>query len=215
MVLSSGHRYAVSVTPAITIVLAALLGSTASLQTSWSGFETIVALDELFKLVREGTGDEMPPFQILQLDNPYDARTGSRTLEVPEMTRSMVLINGSKAAYADVIAPFRLLQAKHCKSRNSPAKLYLEEELRKMGVLKTSSSAQKVFAGAQYEIWQDDYLEKHTPESQLAKATVQVSQQAVNVPDRSLYPACLMVSEVEKKKQLVGFMRVMGRNGIG
>ena len=58
--LNDGHDYAVSVTPAITIVLAALLRNRATLQSCWSGFESIVALDELFRLVREESADEIP-----------------------------------------------------------------------------------------------------------------------------------------------------------
>jgi hypothetical protein len=151
--LQEGHHYAMSVTPAITIVLAALLSSAASLQSTWSGFESVVAVIELFKLVREAEGDTVPAFQIVQLDKAYPATTGAKLLEVPEMSNSIVFINGPRAPYADVIAPFRLIQAKHSDS-GEIAHVKIEEELKKLGVLTTSSPKQKVFVAEQYRMWQ-------------------------------------------------------------
>jgi hypothetical protein len=198
MQFQTGHQYNVSVTPAITIVLAALLGTTAFMQTGWSGFETIVALNELFELVREAKGEMVHEFRILQLDKPYAAKTTSINLEVPEMTSSMVLINGSKASYADVIAPFRLIQAKHSES-DTPATLYIGDELMKMGLLSTSSIAQKVFAAGQYRIWEASG--NHVAASQSNQSTASVGQSNAEIaPHRGLYPASILLSKQGKTK---------------
>ena len=196
MKLQQGHHYNVSVTPAITIVLAALLGTTAFMQTNWSGFETVVALNELFKLVREAEDELLhDDFRILQLDKPYDARKNRSKLEVPEMTSSMVLINGSKASYADVIAPFRLIQAKHSESY-TPTTLYIGDELKKMGLLSTSSTAQKVFAAGQYRIWEASEAALRSNQSTASDG----QSNTETAPHRGLYPASTLVSKQGKTK---------------
>lgn len=196
--LQDDHHYNVSVTPAITIVLAALLGTTAFMQTNWSGFETVVALNELFKLVREADDEQLHEFPILQLDKPYDARKGKTNLEVPEMTSSMVLINGSKASYADVIAPFRLIQCKHSES-DTPTTLYIGDELKKMGLLLSSSIPEKVFAAGQYSIWKASH--NHVAALQSNESTASVGQpNAERARPRGLYPASTLVSKEGKMK---------------
>jgi hypothetical protein len=195
--LQNGEKYAVSVTPAITIVLAALLGTSAFMQTSWSGFEVIVALSELFKLVREAEDAPLPKFRIFQLDKPYAVKVSSCNLEVPEMTRSMVLINGSKASYADVIAPFRLIQAKHSETGGLTT-LYIGDELMKMGLLTTSTTAQKVFAAEQYRIWEAS--DNPGAASQSNQSTASVGQPNAENAVRGLYPASTLVSKQVKTK---------------
>jgi hypothetical protein len=168
------------------------------MQTDWSGFETVVALNELFKLVRETDDGRLHEFRILQLDKPYDARKNSCTLEVPEMTSSMVLINGSRASYADVIAPFRLIQAKHSES-DTPATLYIGDELMKMGLLRTSIIPDKVFAAAQYHIWVAS--DSRVAALQSNQSTAPVDQpNAERASPRGLYPASTLVSKQGKTK---------------
>jgi hypothetical protein len=167
------------------------------MQTSWSGFEVIVALSELFKLVREAEAEMLSEFRILQLDKPHAAEASNTNLEVPEMTGSMVIINGSKASYADVIAPFRLIQAKHSES-GGPTTLYIGDELMKMGLLRTSSVAQKVFAAAQYQIWKDS--DNTGAASQSNQSTSSVGQPNAENAIRGLYPASTLVSRQGKTK---------------
>jgi hypothetical protein len=196
--LQNNHHYNVSVTPAITIVLAALLGTTAFMQTNWSGFEMVVALNELFELEREAGDDQLHEFPILQLDKPYDARKGKTNLEVPKMTSSMVLINGSKASYADVIAPFRLIQCKHSES-DTPTTLYIGDELKKMGLLLSSSIPEKVFAAGQYNIWTASHT--HVAALRSNESTASVGEpNAERARPRGLYPASTLVSKEGKMK---------------
>jgi hypothetical protein len=198
MKLQEGHLYAVSVTPAITIVLAALLRSATSLQSTWSGLESVVALIELFKLVREAQGDTVPAFQIVQLDRAYPAKAGVKLLEVPEMTNSIVFINGARAPYADVIAPFRLIQAKHCDSGNI-ATVKIVEELQKLGVLTTSSLQQKVFVAEQYRMWQSMDTASANPSPEGDQPTATARQHDDNASRRH-YPGTLLASQKAQKK---------------
>ena len=153
--LHDGHHYAVSVTPAIALVLATLLGSSASLVHQWAGFKAVAALNELFKfkLAREVESEEVPEYKIVQLDRPYHAMKTNKTLLVPVVDPFTVLVNGERASFADVIAHYRLIQAKHCVNSNGTAQLYIKDELMKMGLLKCSPFAKKVFARSLYQIW--------------------------------------------------------------
>ena len=196
-----GDHYAVSVTPAIALVLATLLGSSASLVQKWSGFEAVTALNELFKVAREVTSYDVPECKIVQLDKPYDARSDNKKLSVPVMDPFMVLVNGKLASHADVIACFRLIQAKHCEDSNGTAELLIKNEPKKMGLLKCSPLEKKVFARAQYEIWKR-YTESGStprPTSHQEQAAEDGGTVLEGAHHRCLYPASLLVSEVRKQ----------------
>ena len=199
MILQEGHLYAVSVTPAIAIVLAALLRSAASLQSTWSGFESVVAVTELFKLVREAKGDTVPAFQIVQLDKAYPAKASAELLEVPEMINSIVFINGARAPYADVIAHFRLIQVKHRDSGNI-ACVKIVEELEKLGVLTTSNLEKRVFVAEQYRMWQLMGTASANPSPEGDQPTVTARQHDENHAGRRLYPGSLLASQKARKK---------------
>ncbi|KAL3910491.1 MAG: hypothetical protein SGILL_007669 [Bacillariaceae sp.] len=195
-----GHHYAVSVTPAIALVLATLLGSSASLVHRWSGFEAVTALHELFKVAREATSEDVPECKIVQLDKPYDARKNNKNLSVPVMDPFTVLVNGKLASFADVMAYCRLIQAKHCEDSNGTAQLYIKNELKKMGLLKCSPFEKKVFARSLYQIWKT-----YTESGSTARPAAQQEQAAehggavLEGMRRTLYPASLLVSERRKQ----------------
>jgi hypothetical protein len=213
--LHDGHHYAVSVTPAITLVLATLLGSSASLVHQWAGFEAVVALNELFKLVREAESEVVPECKIVQLDRPYDAREKFTTLSVPVMDPFTVLVNGKMAAFADVIARYRLIQAKHCKHSNGTALLNIKDELMKMGLLKCSPFVKKVFVRSLYEIW-NTYTKSDclvTSATQQEQATEHGGEEALEGSQhRSLYPASLLISERIKKKPVCWELKEHGKD---
>jgi hypothetical protein len=188
----------VTVTPAITIVLAALLRTSVSLERDWYGLESIAALNELFELVRKERRHEIPPFRIVRLDKPYGVRSDGKCLQIPEMTDYEVLINGSNAPYADVIAPFKLVQAKYCAKSKESAVLYLEEELHKMGLLASSSPEQKQFAKMQYMVWtptNTNVMNAASSDSDLATLTASTDDDSNLGVHRYLYPASMLVSE--------------------
>lgn len=198
--LHDGHHYAVSVTPAIALVLATLLGSSASLVHRWAGFEAVVALNELFRLVRDDESDEVPNYKIVQLDKPYDARKNSATLDVPVMDPFTVLVNGEKASFADVIAPYRLIQVKHTKASNGMVELKIKEELSKMGLLKDSPFEKKVFAYSLYQIWNTDTESILNLDQKKATDHGGGGEALHGLQDRSLYPASLLTAEEFQKK---------------
>ena len=192
-----GHHYAVSVTPAIALVLATLLGSSASLVHRWSGFEAVTALHELFKVAREATSEFVPECKIVQLDRPYDARKNNKNLSVPVMDPFTVLVNGKLASFADVMAYFRLIQAKHCEDSNGTAQLYIRNELKKMGLLKCSPFEKKLFARSLYQIWKT-YIESGSaarPAPQQEQAAEHGGAVLEGMHKRTLYPASLLTSE--------------------
>jgi hypothetical protein len=58
------------------------------------------------------------------------------------------------AQYADVIAPFRLLQVKHSRDSGNVQRLDLEKELNKMGVtLSTKYRLQQAVTSVLYWMW--------------------------------------------------------------
>jgi hypothetical protein len=88
-----------------------------------------------------------------------------------------------------VIAPFRLIQAKHSES-DTPTTLYIGDELqvKKMGLFSTFSIAQKVFAAGQYRIGKDS--DNHAAALQTNLSTASVGQPNAEIaPRRGLYVA--------------------------
>ena len=146
--LAKGQNYAVSVSPAITIVLTALMGTTASLSSSWAGYENIVALAELQRLFTASTTQVAPVMTLFRsrlafpatIHNKLPAKGKRYTIKVPKIPRNAFLLNGRGAPYGDGISHRRLSQSKH-KASVAPSgltQLDLKSELAKMGVLKPS-----------------------------------------------------------------------------
>lgn len=133
--LLEGHDYAVSVTPAIAIVLTALMGCISTLSSSWSGFERISALSELQRCFVAFNEDSAPC--LLRSPQSFPPTNFGKRLWVPTLEKNMVLINGSGAPYADVIGYRRLIQSKHTRRAGAAETLDIRSELKKLGVLKS------------------------------------------------------------------------------
>jgi hypothetical protein len=136
--LMDGQFFAVSVTPAITIVLTALMGNISNLSSSWSGFENIVALAELQHLLVVSEEEDGPLLSIRRSSLPFPAPKAKKNIKVPKLDLHSILVNGAGAPYADIISHFRLIQCKHTTddTERGLVKLNLKSELAKMGVLK-------------------------------------------------------------------------------
>ena len=132
--LVSGHNFAVSTSPAIAIVLTALMGCISTLSSSWSGFERVVALSELQRCFV--TSDEGSAPRLVRLRLPYPQTNFKDCLKVPNLVPTSVAVNGPGAPYTDVIGHKRFIQCKHAISIKGLAKVDLKKELKKMGVLK-------------------------------------------------------------------------------
>jgi hypothetical protein len=133
--LIADQEYAVSVSPAVSIVLVALMGCISILSSSWSEFETVAALSELQRcFVVCEKGDCTP--RLLRSLAPFPPANALKKLRVPILDNcTTVVVNGPLAPYADVVGHRRLLQCKYSRL-NGAVKVNLKNELAKLGVLK-------------------------------------------------------------------------------
>jgi len=118
--LMTGYDYAVSLSPAITIVLTAIMGCISTLSSSWSGFERIVALSELQRCF-VASNDDSPP-RLLRSSMSFPPSYFRKILKVPNLESNTVVVNGRGAPYADVIGYKRLMQCKHTMTKGTPTK---------------------------------------------------------------------------------------------
>jgi hypothetical protein len=134
-----GSRYSTSMTPALAIVVANLLSTEAKISWDWQGFETTVMLGELKRMIVHAQDFSTHPDKpVLQLQSPLPADPATKSFSVPVVDRYTVVLNGPKAEYAHVIAPYRLVQAKFSKDNTKPLSLDLQNELDKMGLTHSS-----------------------------------------------------------------------------
>jgi hypothetical protein len=153
--LAHKEHFAVSVTPAITIVLTALMGNISNLSSSWSGFENIVALAELQRLFVASTEEDGPPSLSLRRSRvPFPAPKTTVKVKVPKLALHSILVNGAGAPYADVISHFRFFQCKYTADLTDKGlvKLNLKVELAKMGVLKAEHYRQLPNGSEKYRV---------------------------------------------------------------
>lgn len=135
LVLTPGSRFAVSMTPALAIVVANLLSSDANMYWDWRGFEFVVVLGELKWMVANLT--EMPSDvnrTLLVLKSPIPFGNVDLNFTVPLISKYTVVLNGPVAPYADVIAPYRLVQVRFSRYPGQSQDLDLNEEMRKFGL---------------------------------------------------------------------------------
>jgi hypothetical protein len=137
--LAAGSRFAITMTPALAIVVANLLNADAKVSWDWQGFETTVMLSEMKRMIvhsQEFPIDTIhyPDKLIVQLQSPLPASRTTRNVSIPVVNKYTVVLNGPKAKYADVIAPYRLVQAKFSKDNGKALNLDLLAELNKMGL---------------------------------------------------------------------------------
>jgi hypothetical protein len=131
------NKYSLSMSPAIGIVMANLLNAEARLSWNWEGFEINVMLSELKRVVANSEDiPKHPERPIIELPSRFPATSNASRCSIPVVNRYSVVLNGARAPYADVIAPYRLVQAKFSANPRTTKALYLKTELDKMGLLK-------------------------------------------------------------------------------
>lgn len=122
-------------TPAIAIVLAELLCEGAAISWYWQGFENTAALGEWKLMITTMClADYTNTCGIISMRKPVPHGRAKVRFSLPLVTRSTILINGSATPYADVIAPFRLLQANFSIQDDQDQKLEPLKEMNKMGL---------------------------------------------------------------------------------
>jgi hypothetical protein len=138
------HVISVSLSAAVSIVLANLLNTEATLAWDWQAFESTVTLCEWKWMITNATTTPSTDVNrtIIELRAPLPTIISRGDLKddieikLPLVNRYKVVVNGPRSAsYADVIAPRRLVQAKHSTKGDENTKyLDLLNELGKMGL---------------------------------------------------------------------------------
>jgi hypothetical protein len=148
-------RYSLSMSPALTIVLANLLNTKAEISWDWKGLEMLVVLGELKRLV--ATTSETPRHLdrlVVELQSGLPIPSAKYKLSVPVVSRCTVVRNGPTASYADVIAPYRLVQVKYS-SIPDVYNVNLNDELDKMGLTRSKSfKLQQAVTKILYTMWE-------------------------------------------------------------
>ncbi len=139
-------NFALSITQALVIVLINLLHTEADISWDWHKFESIVMLNELKRMIVNTK--KIPRRQdkfVLELQNPLPESAATKNFFAPLVGNCTVILNGARAGYADVIAPYRLVQAKFSIYDSTTVDLDIEDELDKMGVTTLSKHVFKQF----------------------------------------------------------------------
>ncbi len=141
--LVMGRHFAICMTPAIAIVVANLLSTDAKISWDWQGFETTAMLSEIKRMIVNSK--DVPSHTeklFLQLQSPLPAAARTRTsVLIPVLDKYTVVLNARNSQYADVIAPYRLVQARFSKDNGKPLNLDLQNELDKMGLTRSPKHA--------------------------------------------------------------------------
>jgi hypothetical protein len=158
----------ISVTPAIATVLFVMAGVQVSMIRGWRAEKEVAALyaarqgilrcfdrlqgekerlkDELRKIRLYELRKQIQPFrQVAATQTDAAKKTRQSRVRVPIVSESPVLLNGDKASFADVIAPYMLLQAKHTSGKQ--VKVDIEQELGKCCLLERCRNNNQVLRG--------------------------------------------------------------------
>jgi hypothetical protein len=128
-------KFSVSVTPAITVVLAEILCEKVRIRWNWNELETTAALGEWKRMITEMKASEFSSANgITYLRSPVPDSRAKVRFTLPLVGESTVLLNGRAAPYADLMAPFRLVQAKFSVNTQEDLHMNFEEEMDKMGL---------------------------------------------------------------------------------
>jgi hypothetical protein len=110
--ISEERMFSVSITPAISIVLAEFLCENPPICWSWQGLEAFLALAEWKSMITHMEASEFTSScGIRNLWSPIPDETEAR-FSLPLVGKTTVLVNGPATPYAVVMAPFRLVQTK-------------------------------------------------------------------------------------------------------
>ncbi|KAL7558864.1 hypothetical protein ACA910_003395 [Epithemia clementina (nom. ined.)] len=146
--------HTVDVSPAITLVLFALVDVLGDVFSNWSGFEVLVAMVEIHHLVVKQTGKDFQ-VRLVKLKKPLPQTVSRKNLDVPILESDCVYLNGANAPFGDVLSTGRFAQAKH-KTRTEQLVLDLQDELSKMGLVNGDNNNNKACAAttALMQEWQ-------------------------------------------------------------
>ena len=149
LTLLEGELYSASVTPAIAIVLFNMAGVFTGILAGWRGEEEVAALyaalqailDRFRKHVEDLKGKNTAKDGLVEqfdesLSELYVCRLQKlvqsnkvANVNIPIVPKQSILLNAERASFADVIAPYQLLQTKHTSIPDASVAVDLDEEM--------------------------------------------------------------------------------------
>jgi hypothetical protein len=91
--------------------------------------------------------EQLADLELLHVAIPVPSKSTQVAISVPWLNATDVWVNGDKAKFADVIAPYILYQCKHCSTSGDSITVNVTEELWKCGLLKKNNSTERDNAG--------------------------------------------------------------------
>ena len=135
-VFLNDHMYAVSVTPAVSLIMAYLAGFFLDPKGDWRDLESLVGAYLCKKALLEQNVTRclknVP--KLITLGRKYPSHTKD-VVQVPLIADNVVYVSAMEAPFADVFTRNTLVQSKFTQYEKKAARLEIEKELRKMGVL--------------------------------------------------------------------------------
>jgi hypothetical protein len=184
LVLRRNITYSVSMSTALFIVASVLLQANTEASWDWQRFESTVALGEWQRMVAQSK--DKPTFEdstIVQMPFPVPANNPKKSMAIPKVNQFRVVINGPGAPYADMMAPFRLVQAKFSATSITTYELDLQDELNQMGLTNSTHHAkQQALTSVLYCQWNS--------RRKVPAATKVVTKQLPAQESRSVYFPC-------------------------
>jgi hypothetical protein len=157
------RRISVTISPAVALVLVTLLNEKASFSWDWHAFESTVAMCEWQRMVHSNGGTpnhvgrtilDLPspfPYVVVDADEEDDIE-----FTVPIFSRFTVVSNTWNTAYADVVAPFRLVKARYS-ATGAVQYLDLYEELSQLGLTRDPNwQLQQAVTSVLFKMWDKD-----------------------------------------------------------
>lgn len=199
LVLVNDKRYALSISPALVLVMVNFLLTDADIAWDWQGFETTAMLSELKRMVVKSQHiPEHLDRLVLAWQLPVPAT--DTYFEAPMVDNCTVVLNGPGAAYADVIAPYRLVQAKFSSDDSQVQVIDIQTELDMMGLTFSSDHVmQQHLTGAFYTMWK---LSPPIPQS--------VKKTTSHVVNKKYRFECYPMNTLNSRKMLVESAFVVG-----
>jgi hypothetical protein len=157
--------FAYTVTPVMAIVLYAMLGINASLNPGWKAGEEVAALfavqqwaiNTMERYISDGDrvnlDRSLEQVRVISLQKQVKSANSKKSILIPRVGPGAIVINGDKAPFADVIAPYLLIQCKHdTSSSNLTTSVNLYDEMKKSSLLKKRECDTRVLRGL-VEMW--------------------------------------------------------------
>ena len=198
----------ITVSSAVAVVLFSMLETSARIFTTWKAQERISALyafrQEVLKYLgrfgpsgtnsRKNFDDHLANLRLVQVLKPVPPTNCKYSFEIPKFTKNVIWINGDKARFADVIAPYMLIQCKHSIHPDKAVKVDLSKELSKCGLLRNDDPniGGRVALRAIWAMWSGRYkhhdmnLKYSATKAEGQSLSVEMQQTSVAFPENML-----------------------------